>query len=102
MKRLVLLITLFATIGMAAATSGIKLGQNYPNPAADKTYIDVSFTTQEATLSVYNVLGHLVEQKTVTGNRIILDVSEYPEGVYLYTLEAGGEKLTRRMTVQKR
>jgi hypothetical protein len=79
----------------------LKLGQNYPNPAQGKTYIDVSFAAPEATLKIYNVLGKLVEEVSVVDKRIILDVSNYPEGVYLYTLEADGEKVTRRMTVKK-
>lgn len=104
MKRILLLLTIISAVGLAVAntdTLGIKLGQNYPNPAKDKTYIDVSFTTEEATLKVYNILGTLVEVKHVTGNRIELDVSEYPDGVYLYTLEAGDERASRRMTVKK-
>lgn len=79
----------------------IKLGQNYPNPATGKTIIDVSFATSEATLIIYNVLGKVVEEIAVYDKKIILDVTNYPEGVYLYTLEADGEKVTRRMTVRK-
>lgn len=103
MKRILLLLTIVTTVGVfiANATGDLTLGQNYPNPAKDKTYIDVSFTTQVATLKVYNILGRLVEERKVTGNRIELNVSEYPEGVYLYTLEAGDEKASRRMTVKK-
>lgn len=79
----------------------IKLGQNYPNPANSKTVIDLSFTSSEATLTIYNVLGKVVDEFSVIDKRFILDVTNYPEGVYLYTLEADGEKLTRRMTVRK-
>ncbi len=79
----------------------LKLGQNYHNPAQGKTYIDVAFSSAEATLKIYNVLGKLVEEITVVDKRIVIDVTNYPEGVYLYTLEADGEKVTRRMTVKK-
>ena len=82
-------------------TAIIKLGQNYPNPATNKTIIDVSFGSSGATLVIYNVLGKVVEEITVLDKKIILDVTNYPEGVYLYTLEADGEKVTRRMTVRK-
>lgn len=83
------------------ATSIVKLGQNYPNPATGKTIIEFSFNSPEATLTVYNVLGKVVEEFTVVDKRIVIDVTNYPEGVYLYTLEADGEKITRRMTVRK-
>lgn len=79
----------------------IKLGQNYPNPATGKTIIDVSFASSEATMVIYNVLGKVVEEMTIYDKKIVLDVTNYPEGVYLYTLEADGEKVTRRMTVRK-
>ncbi|MCB9245067.1 MAG: T9SS type A sorting domain-containing protein [Flavobacteriales bacterium] len=82
-------------------SSSLKLGQNYPNPASDKTYIDVQFNSAEATLTIYNVVGELIEQQTIVDKRIILDVSNYTEGVYLYTLEADGQKITKRLTVKK-
>lgn len=82
-------------------TQTIRLGQNYPNPANGKTIIDLSFSSPEATLTIYNVLGKVVDEYKVVDKRIVLDVTNYPEGVYLYTLEADGEKITRRMTVRK-
>ena len=78
----------------------IKLGQNYPNPAIGKTYIEVSFQG-DATLTVYNVVGKVIESRVVTNDMIVLDVSNYTEGIYLYTLESNGEKVTKRMTVKK-
>lgn len=82
-------------------TDRVKLGQNYPNPAVGKTYIEIDFEGREATLAIYNVVGKLIEERTVTTKLIVIDVSQYNEGIYLYTLEAGGEKVTRRMTVRK-
>ena len=79
----------------------LKLGQNYPNPAVGRTYIDVEFDAPEATISIYNVVGKLIESKVVTTKLIVIDVSQYNEGIYLYTLESGGEKITKRMTVRK-
>ncbi|MFT5723215.1 MAG: hypothetical protein ACI9JN_000324 [Bacteroidia bacterium] len=80
--------------------SNIKLGQNYPNPAIGKTYIEANFTG-EATLTVYNVVGKVIEERVVTTSLIVLNVTNYTEGIYLYTLESNGEKLTKRMTVKK-
>jgi hypothetical protein len=85
------------------ANNGVVLGQNYPNPAKGKTLILVEFNSSEAILSVYNVLGKLVEQRVISAEqkRISLDVSDYQEGIYLYSIEADGQKVTRRMTVSK-
>jgi|GEM_PF-621017 len=112
-RKLLLLTTIFffamASMAMAAPigdlndnqSATIKMSQNYPNPAVGKTYIDVDFDGPEATLRVYNVLGKLVTEKVVVGKRITLDVTNFTEGIYFYTLEADGEKVTRRMTVEK-
>jgi len=90
------------SINVVAKTQVI-LGQNYPNPAKGKTVIVVEFTSSEATLSIYNVLGKLIEQRMISSDqkRITLDVSDYNEGIYLYSIEADGQKVTKRMTVSK-
>lgn len=79
----------------------IKLGQNYPNPAVGRTYIEIEFATPDATITIYNVVGKLIETRVVSTKLIVIDVSMYNEGIYLYTLESGGEKITKRMTVRK-
>ncbi len=87
---------------MAFATGDTDLGQNYPNPAKEKTYVNVEFTSPQATLTISNVLGKTLEIKTLTTSGTFeLDVTNYPEGIYFYTLEADGEKLTKKMTVKK-
>ena len=80
----------------------ISLGQNYPTPAIDKTYVNVDFESATATLTIYNVVGKMIERRQVTTGTITMDVSDYKEGIYLYTLEADGQKLTKRMTIKKR
>lgn len=87
---------------MVYASGDLKVGQNYPNPAKEKTYINVEFTSSQARLSVSNVLGRIVEVRTITeSGTILLDVTNYPEGIYFYTLEVDGEKITKKMTVKK-
>lgn len=81
--------------------SDITLSQNYPNPAKNITKINVSFSDEYGVLTVYNVLGKQIEKILVRDRTIFLDVSKYPDGVYLYTFEADGEKITKRMTVKK-
>lgn len=80
----------------------ISLGQNYPNPAIDKTYVNVDFESSTATLTIYNVLGKMIERRQITSGLITIDVSDFKEGIYLYTLDADGQKLTKRMTVKRR
>lgn len=97
-------ITLFTLVlaVVAFATNDPKLSQNYPNPATNKTYVDIEFSSPEATLTLYNVLGKKMDvMKLNQSGKFIIDVSELPEGIYLYTLDADGEKITKRMTVKK-
>lgn len=88
----------------ATVNPTVVLGQNYPNPAKSKTVINVEFSSAEASLKIYNVLGVLVEEIVVSKDKktIVLDVTEYKEGIYLYTLEADGQKITKRMTVKNK
>lgn len=81
----------------------VVLGQNFPNPAKSKTEIVVDFKSSVAVLSIYNVLGKKVEEIIVSSDKkvITLDVSDYQEGIYLYSIEADGQKVTKRMTVRK-
>lgn len=81
-------------------SNNIKLAQNYPNPANVKTYINLDYKGSDVTFKIYDVLGKLVEEIEVIQKTIVLDVSAYPDGIYLYTLEVDGEKMTRRMTVK--
>lgn len=98
-----LLITFFALLlGLVAfSTEGLKLGQNYPNPAKGKTYIEVGFDGPVAQFKVINILGKVVMHRELTeSGTFILDVTEFPDGVYIYSLESDGEKVTKRLTVK--
>lgn len=90
-------------INEGSSLTGVVLGQNYPNPAKSKTVINVEFTSAEAVLSIYNVLGKLVEEIVVSSSSktVTIDVSNYQDGIYLYSIEADGLKVTKRMTVKK-
>ncbi|MDC0104951.1 T9SS type A sorting domain-containing protein [Bacteroidia bacterium] len=103
MKRIVSItfILLFAS-AMVFAGEGDKLGQNYPNPAKEKTYVNVEFSSMEATLTLSNILGQVIQiQKLPQSGTYIIDVTNIQEGVYFYTLAADGHKVTKKLTVKK-
>lgn len=82
------------------------LQQNIPNPADDRTTINYSMaSTGSAKLRVVNLLGEIVFEETVlaqTGaNSWKMDTSMLENGLYLYSIEAGGKKLTKRMVVNR-
>jgi hypothetical protein len=91
----------------AAVPSSYALSQNYPNPFNPTTRIDyVLAKSGPVRLSVFDVLGR--EVATLVGGYqgagahvVTFDGTNYASGVYLYSLQAGGEVLVRKMLYLK-
>ena len=74
-----------------------------PNPFSKTT--DITFnsnSTNDVTFSVYNLLGRIVHQETVStklgANRITYTPSsDLPQGIYLYKLNNGNKVITKRI-----
>lgn len=54
----------------------------YPNPATDNFIIDCA-NGQSPDLFVYNIIGEIVLQKELTGNKNEVDISSLPKGIYV-------------------
>lgn len=103
MKKIIF-VTLFQLFAISALVAGDvpKLGQNYPNPAKDKTSIAVEFNSNEALLTLSNILGEVISVQSLPHSGIFtIDLTEIPEGFYFYTLTVDGHKLTKKLTVKK-
>lgn len=83
------------------------LGQAFPNPASSEVKFHFSLADPgKATLKVFDITGReiksLVDDQLDAGSYTYgMDVSQLPEGVYLYTLSAGTTVMTRRLTVTR-
>ncbi|MBO4773311.1 MAG: T9SS type A sorting domain-containing protein, partial [Bacteroidales bacterium] len=80
------------------------LGQNIPNPATELTAIPFSLPQAgEATLTVMTANGQVIHRRTIQveagENRIGLDASGWAAGVYYYTMEYKGQRITRKMNI---
>jgi hypothetical protein len=83
------------------------LEQNYPNPFNPSTTI--SYSVQEAgavSISVYNLMGQkvatLVDETKAAGQyNVRWNAAGAASGMYYYRLEAGGQSITRKMTLIK-
>jgi hypothetical protein len=83
------------------------LSDNYPNPAENTTSIDYFLPLpQPVYISVYNIYGELVATlvngKVQSGsNKIDMNVSDLPSGVYIYELRTPLTSLQKRMIINR-
>jgi len=95
-------------VGMAQTVNNAttSLGDAYPNPALNNMSINIplSVNTNNATLTVKNILGQIITQYNsfnLGNNEITISTSNLSSGIYLYTLEAGNQIITKKFTVNK-
>ncbi len=90
-----------------AVPEGFALEQNYPNPFNPTTVISYSLALNRKVLvTVHNLLGAkvavLVDERQHAGShQVHFDASNLPNGVYFYTISAGGFKATQKMLLLK-
>ncbi len=97
-----------STVGVSELEkNGFALGQNVPNPAADKTTINFQLAkvAENVTIEVFDVRGVKMYANTLTdvkaGNYSeVVKTSDFASGVYFYTLNVDGSKLTKKMIVR--
>ena len=82
------------------------LGQNIPNPATEVTTIPFTLPQDgRVRLSIMSANGQVIYSKEVDaiagGNRIELDASGWTSGLYYYSMEFRGQRITRKMTVTR-
>ena len=87
--------------------NGLKLNDNYPNPFSDNSVIGYDIAENaNVSLTVYDITGKKVmyinEGRQLTGKHVIpINAEKLNAGIYFYTLTAGDNSLTKRMTVTK-
>lgn len=98
------------TVGIHAIGSlnnGYSLEQNYPNPFNPATKIKYSIArSQNVKLRVYDNTGRevavLVDRFQISGSyEVVWNASNYPSGVYYYTLSAGDFEKTGKLILLK-
>ncbi|MFN4082734.1 MAG: T9SS type A sorting domain-containing protein [Bacteroidia bacterium] len=82
------------------------IDQNYPNPFKTNTSIPVSFNrTTNANVKIVDLIGKEVFNHTFTNipagkSDIEVSLSGLPAGIYVYTVEAEGFKVSRKMMLE--
>ena len=99
--------TLNQTYNNEEYSAGFKLYQNYPNPFNPTTNIRYNIPCRSTVnLTIYNVIGQkikvLVNEVQNNGNyEIQFNGSGFPNGMYLYSLEAGNYSETKKLILLK-
>lgn len=82
---------------------GYELSSNFPNPFNPSTSFDYSIPQSgPVRVQVFNVLGQSVAMlvdgvQTAGTYRVTFDASDLPSGVYVYTVDAGTFRASKRM-----
>jgi PKD repeat protein len=70
----------------------------YPNPAND--YVNITSNQQIITLTVFNYIGKLVEQKEVNRESAILQTTSYEPGMYIVKITTPDGVSSRRLIIE--
>lgn len=93
-----------STAGLLTDNNEESLFKLLPNPAHGMVEIvQESGCSGELYIGVLTLSGHLLQSssfRSLPGNRIFIDVSGYPAGVYLVELRRGEERCIKQLTVQ--
>jgi hypothetical protein len=85
---------------------GFILGQNIPNPATQTTTINYYVPQQgDVAFGLVTLIGQVIHSEIRTAspghNQIEFDVSTLATGVYFYFVEYNGQRITRKMVVNR-
>ncbi len=73
-----------------AAVNTLLSGQNYPNPANDYTFVNVSEAAKGGTIEIYNLNGQLISSQAIGNSLLVrLDLSNLDVGMYVYRIISG-------------
>lgn len=93
------------TIGLPSlAGTQFDAEQNSPNPASTSTSFNVNLSgSGRIEISVSDIFGNEVHRSAILGkygvNPVMIDVSDYTEGIYFYTARCDGHSITKKMVV---
>ncbi len=73
--------------------------QVYPNPSKENFVFELKNVQLYApyVLTIFNVFGQKIEEKTIDSNRYLLDFSRHPSGVYMVIFQVGENRSLHRI-----
>ena len=76
----------------------------YPNPVNDQSKIQfITGEPKDVVFSVFNYLGEKMDEQIIAANRgvndIFINANNYPNGIYLYSINNGEKIISKRMVI---
>ena len=87
------------TTGIQSHLSDLSSIVAYPNPTTG--IVEVMLPTNNATVSVINMIGEEVANSSTTSNLLKMDLSNQPNGVYFIKVTSNGEVTTKKILLSK-
>lgn len=72
----------------------------YPNPASGSVSILLNTTVTSSEIVIVDVLGKIVQTKTINSNQSDLDISNLKSGIYFITINNEGMKTTKKLVIK--
>ena len=72
------------------------LARVYPNPTNNEITLEFE-RTGEYLVAITDMTGKVLMRQTVKGQRVQMDIGNYPVGVYLLTIDDGERQSTMRV-----
>jgi hypothetical protein len=72
----------------------------FPNPTNGVVTVDLSGITGRTELSLSDASGRVALSAVSSNERLVLDVSTLPTGIYVMTLRNANEVMSTRLSVQ--
>ena len=90
--------------GMVTSTSELQHENSFSilnNPSNVEVIIKTNYTLLNAELIILNALGQKVEvRKNISGNNISLNTSEFPAGIYFFTLNNEAKSVSGKFVAE--
>jgi aryl-phospho-beta-D-glucosidase BglC (GH1 family) len=72
----------------------------YPNPSSSEITIGCPEATKGGAITITNMLGSIVFEKTITHEKETIPVFDFAKGLYVLKVEVGGQTQTKKMVVE--
>jgi Secretion system C-terminal sorting domain/SprB repeat len=73
----------------------------YPNPARSQAFVQLSKLTGNTSFKLENVLGQVIASRPLTDLQTQIDLSSYPDGVYIIEIKQGEKRAVKEVVLSR-